>query len=241
MLKAQMQRKNIEKACKNKGLRTMWAGCKTIALRLFVLMLLVVFVLPEGAIRADETAEESAAVSEEDIMNAAPAAEVQPSNITCYNNVTVKFYFGATGNNLKYRWQASKDGGNTWNDSSISGYNTDTLSVAATTSRSGYKFRCIVTDKKGNTLTSEAARLNVLATGKSVAINETNFPDKVFRNYVSEYFDTDENGSLSVSEIAEAKEIEIYDTDCASVEGICLLDSLVRISFGCNQITDADL
>ncbi|MDE7366869.1 MAG: hypothetical protein K2N24_05895, partial [Lachnospiraceae bacterium] len=34
-----------------------------------------------------------------------------------------------------------------------------------------------------------------------IAINETNFPDEVFRNYVKDNFDEDGNSELSVSEL----------------------------------------
>ena len=74
---------------------------------------------------------------------------------------TALFEVTASGNGLKYQWQTSKDGGNTWVNSGMTGYNTDTLAVYATIDRSGYKFRCIITDNTGATLTSNPATLKV--------------------------------------------------------------------------------
>lgn len=41
-----------------------------------------------------------------------------------------------------------------------------------------------------------------------VAVNETNFPDEVFRDYVSEY-DSDEDGTLSTSELEVVTDINV--------------------------------
>ena len=48
-----------------------------------------------------------------------------------------------------------------------------------------------------------------LAAMGDVEINETNFPDAKFRNYISENFDQDGNGSLSSAEIANVKKISL--------------------------------
>ena len=42
-----------------------------------------------------------------------------------------------------------------------------------------------------------------------VAIDETNFPDKNFRKYVEDNFDTSKDGPLSADEIAAAKDITL--------------------------------
>ncbi|MBR4345253.1 MAG: hypothetical protein IKP88_21530, partial [Lachnospiraceae bacterium] len=235
---------NEEKSSKcgtNRKIRVQ-SSCKKAALRLFVLMLLVVFTVPNGRVKA-ETDDTVSEIEEELAVNEAPVVDSHPAGITCYNNVTVKFSFKVSGTGLKYRWQTSKDNGNTWSDSSLTGYNTDTVSVAATLSRSGYMFRCIVSDKNGNTVTSDAARLNVLETGKPVSINETNFPDDIFRNYVSENYDINHNGVLSLDEISEAKEMYLngYGSDLTSVEGICLLNKLEYIECNDNAVKSIDM
>ena len=53
-----------------------------------------------------------------------------------------------------------------------------------------------------------------------VEINATNFPDENFRNYLSANFDTDNDGSLSDTEILSIKIIEVESKDIASLDGI---------------------
>ena len=74
---------------------------------------------------------------------------------------TAKFTVAASGTGLEYRWQWSKDGGSTWKDctSATTGYNAATLQVN-TTGRSGYKYRCKVSNSNGTT-TSSVATLTV--------------------------------------------------------------------------------
>jgi hypothetical protein len=89
----------------------------------------------------------------------------QPSNYTGPVGSTATFHVGATGNNLTYRWQWYSPRGKIWTNSTSAtvGYNTDTLSVAVTTARNGFRYRCIVTDASGATVTSNYATLTVEA------------------------------------------------------------------------------
>ncbi|MBR4343605.1 MAG: caspase family protein, partial [Lachnospiraceae bacterium] len=89
----------------------------------------------------------------------------QPESVTADAGTKVKFVVGASGTGLTYQWQTSKDGGSTWANSGMSGYNTNTLNVDATADRNGYKFRCVVSDKSGAKVTSNAATLTVKAAG----------------------------------------------------------------------------
>ena len=47
-----------------------------------------------------------------------------------------------------------------WSDSTLTGAKTASLTVRLTRSRMGMKFRCVVTDSTGASVTSEAATLN---------------------------------------------------------------------------------
>lgn len=58
-----------------------------------------------------------------------------------------------------------------------------------------------------------------LAAG-DVAIDETNFPDEKFREYVKTEFDEDNNNSLSADEIAKAKDIHLADRGISSLAGV---------------------
>ena len=90
----------------------------------------------------------------------------QPKSQSTEAGSTVKYTVGAAGAGLTYQWQVSKDGGKTWSNSSMTGNKTSTLVVGATEERSGYQFRCVVTDKKANSVTSSAATLTVLGNAK---------------------------------------------------------------------------
>ena len=64
----------------------------------------------------------------------------------------------------------------------------------------------------------------VLFAGTAMAaetkIDEKNFPDEVFREWVADHYDTDGNGSLSAAEIAAVTEINIDDICVEKVKGI---------------------
>ena len=93
-----------------------------------------------------------------------------------------------------------------------------------------------------------------------VAINETNFPDAVFRNYVWENFDQDKNGSLNEIEIGNVTKIDVSGTmlegrvtddgidfsgytsnGVKSVKGIELFPNLKTLECSCNDITELDV
>ena len=61
-----------------------------------------------------------------------------------------------------------------------------------------------------------------------VAINSKNFPDKVFREYVSENFDKDNNGSLSDAEIQAITYIDVEKYGISDLKGIELF---VKLSY----------
>ena len=62
-----------------------------------------------------------------------------------------------------------------------------------------------------------------------VEINETNFPNAIFRDYISEHFDTDSNGSLSESEIAQSKEIYLSFDEASTIKGVEFLTALEKL------------
>ena len=90
-----------------------------------------------------------------------PKITSQPEDQNVAAGVKAKFTVGASGSGLEYRWQYSANGGATWNDTSLSGYNTATLTVTASSNVNGRQYRCVVTDANGETVTSDAAKLTV--------------------------------------------------------------------------------
>ena len=81
----------------------------------------------------------------------------------------------------------------------------------------------------------------VSAAGASVAVNEANFPDDAFREYVTKNFDKDSNGVLSETEIGGVTKIDIEDEDAESLKGIEYFPGLTELVCSDNKITELDL
>ena len=77
---------------------------------------------------------------------------------------------------------------------------------------------------------------NVNAASGSVAINDTNFPDRYFRQWVSDHCDKDKNGSLSSSEISKVTEINCSFCDIQSLDGIGFFTKLTKLDCSDNDI-----
>ena len=85
----------------------------------------------------------------------------QPVDQTVPVSFEAVFTTKATGVGLTYKWQYRKSAEGSWMSTSMTGFDTDTLTVGATESRSGYQYRCIITDIKGEKLTSDAVTMTV--------------------------------------------------------------------------------
>lgn len=85
----------------------------------------------------------------------------QPQNYTGAAGDTATFSVTASGDDISYQWQALTSSGAEWKNSSFTGNKTRTLSAPITTARNGYQFRCVITDKHGYSLASNAATLTV--------------------------------------------------------------------------------
>ena len=141
----------------------------------------------------------------------------QPSEQYVSVGTTASFSVEASGNTpLTYQWQYMSLNGTTWANSAQSGNKTATLSVAVTAGMQGYKFRCVVTDAKGQKTYSKAATLTVY----NVPVTTSTFSDSVFRSYVSSNFDKDRNGTLSSSELQAVKAIDVHGMGIGSLKGI---------------------
>ncbi|MBO5227678.1 MAG: hypothetical protein J6B39_01620, partial [Lachnospiraceae bacterium] len=75
-----------------------------------------------------------------------------------------------------------------------------------------------------------------------IEVNETNFPDAIFREYVSNNFDTDLDGVLSEKEIENADRIMLDETGVADLTGIEYFTYLKNLHcFGCIILTKLDI
>ncbi|SEF71900.1 hypothetical protein SAMN04487934_102257 [Eubacterium ruminantium] len=89
-----------------------------------------------------------------------PVITTEVADQTTINGSVGKFTVKVDGANLKYQWYVSKDG-KTWAKSSATGNKTDTLSIRATKSLNGRKFKCIITNDGGK-VTSLVATWKIL-------------------------------------------------------------------------------
>ena len=74
-----------------------------------------------------------------------------------------------------------------------------------------------------------------------IKIDDTSFPDKKFRDYVSKEFDTDKNGELSQEEIDKVETIVIRYEGLSSLDGIKYFTKLSFLGCEGNNITKLDL
>lgn len=62
---------------------------------------------------------------------------------------------------FSYQWQYRRNATANWSNTTMVGYNTDTLTVSAAKARNGYEYRCVVTGSKNSQLASKGAVLHV--------------------------------------------------------------------------------
>ena len=74
-----------------------------------------------------------------------------------------------------------------------------------------------------------------------IFINEVNFPDAVFRDYVAKTFDWDANGRLSEIERKKASSIRVSDMGIADLTGIEWFTDLQYLYCSNNRLTSLDL
>ncbi len=90
-----------------------------------------------------------------------PGITKQPADRSVEEGNNAVFKVVARGNDIRYRWQVKTSEKNSWADSSVTGADTSCINVQGTMGRNGYQYRCIITDGRGNRVTSEAAALIV--------------------------------------------------------------------------------
>ncbi len=106
---------------------------------------------------------------------ATPKIEItsQPADVTAEIGTDATFTVAATSVNglaLSYQWQYQNVGSSNWKNSSQTGSRTTTLTVPVTEARNGQKYRCVITDENGNTLTSDAATLTATEATPKITI-----------------------------------------------------------------------
>ncbi|MBQ4374995.1 MAG: leucine-rich repeat protein, partial [Erysipelotrichales bacterium] len=100
-----------------------------------------------------------------------PVITTQPQSQTVSAGTATSFKVVATGTNLKYQWYYRTSSTGTWAKSTAACATTDTYTLTAsqvTKARSGYQYRCVITDGSGNSVTSNTATLTVTSSGPTI-------------------------------------------------------------------------
>ena len=90
----------------------------------------------------------------------------QPEDVSVKAGETAHFHVAASGEGLTYQWQLSRDNGINWasmNGRKFPSALTSTFEIKGSKTNNGNLFRCIVSDKNGDSLTSESAKLTLEA------------------------------------------------------------------------------
>ena len=91
-------------------------------------------------------------------------------------------------------------------------------------------------------LTCLLPRMELRASAEEeVVINETNFPDEIFRENVVRAYDSDENGSLSEEERGEVTRIVCEEMGISSLQGVEFFHNLRELWCYGNQLTSLNL
>ena len=91
--------------------------------------------------------------------NYSPHITTQPSDVTLSVNETATFTLVAT-NARAYQWQVKQTDEGPWsNVTSVSGYNTPSMSIVATQNRFAYTFRCEVTGLDNSKVYSDPVKM----------------------------------------------------------------------------------
>ena len=105
-----------------------------------------------------------------------PTVAASASRDAAFTGDPVSFTASAkdTQGALTYRWQRSLDG-EAWSNTTLSGYNTKTLSFEASKDRLSYQYRCKVTDDNGSWYSnSVTVRLNPTVTASAASASVVN-------------------------------------------------------------------
>ena len=110
----------------------------------------------------EETSEEVSDETVKDEASNAGAGSIvisqQPADAYVEQDATAEFTVVATGEDLTYQWQV-KIGTRDWQNTGLNGAQTATLSFTAVGGYFGRQYRCVITDKNGGSVTSDAAKL----------------------------------------------------------------------------------
>ena len=72
----------------------------------------------------------------------------------------------------------------------------------------------------------------------AVVINEENFPDEAFRNWIEDHADSDGDGELSQEEIEAVTEMDVSGLGIEDLEGVEVFKKLKKLNCSNNRISE---
>lgn len=85
----------------------------------------------------------------------------QPADFTGAVDTKAFFVVEVIGKKLTYQWQWCPADGDNWSNSSYDGNKTSILAITITEDRNGQKYRCVITNSDGTSVTSTVCVLHV--------------------------------------------------------------------------------
>ncbi len=136
----------------------------------------------------------------------------EPESQFAVSGQKASFTVEAEGDGVKYQWQCKKNG--EWVNCSLNdGARTNTLTQAASASRDGREYHCVITDKYGNAATTRSVYLYIVSEDSLVPLSNSSTAD-------STVIEAEE--AVEVSEetvdVVEPEVVEVIDTVEESVE-----------------------
>ena len=136
----------------------------------------------------------------------------EPESQFAVSGQNASFTVEAEGDGVKYQWQYKKNG--EWVNCSLNdGARTNTLTQAASASRDGREYHCVITDKYGNVATTRSVYLYIVSEDSLVPVSNSSTADST----VIEIEEAVEASEETV-DVVEPEVVEVIDTVEESVE-----------------------
>ena len=104
---------------------------------------------------------------------AAPTIVTQPVNATVVEGSRAYFHVVASGADLTYQWQYSKDNGKTWKNSTGTGATTADLDIAGSAANANLVYRCVIGNAAGS-VTTDTVRVILTTAAPSIVTEPVN-------------------------------------------------------------------
>ena len=137
----------------------------------------------------------------------APRITTQPKSATVKKGAIATFKVVATGEGtLSYQWQSIAPGSKTWKDSTSANAKKAAFSLTVKDAHDGYRFRCVVTDSRGRSVTSTAVTLKV-----KPLVNATDVTIYVIRDEYKDVLSLPADKSDTFRLVADGTDVTFYE------------------------------